>query len=80
MERFLSVKIFQKSFSAFRGKGRTALILAAINKKSQERLGASTIRCDQISSVDVSEIGPKNSFGEGETLTSVFEKSQAKKQ
>jgi hypothetical protein len=56
------------------------LILAAINKKSQERLGASTIRCDQISSVDVSEIGPKNSFGEGETLTSVFEKSQAKKQ
>jgi hypothetical protein len=56
------------------------LTLAAINKKPHERLVASTILCDQISSVDVSEIGPNDSFGEGETLTSVFEKSQAKEQ
>jgi hypothetical protein len=56
------------------------LVLAAINKKPHERLVASTIQCDQISSVDVSEIGPNDSFGEGETLTSVFEKSQAKEQ
>ncbi len=46
-------------------KKRTALTLAAINKKPHQRLAASTFRCDRISSIDVSEIGLTGSYGGG---------------